>query len=65
VGTSRQQDIAQQRKEAIAEHTAARAAYRRGEGVERINAANRKLAALAEDLYIASAGIDPNYCRDY
>jgi hypothetical protein len=65
MGNSRQQDLAQQRKEAIAEHTAARAAYRRTGKTERINAANKKLAALAEDLYIDSAGIDPNYCRDY
>jgi hypothetical protein len=65
MGTSKQQDIAAQRKAAIDEHTAARAEYRRTGKVERINAANKKLAALAEDLYIDSAGIDPRYCRDY
>ena len=63
MGTSRQQDIAAQRKAAIDEHTAARADYRRTGNVDRINAADRKLAALAEDMYIAAAGIDPNYCR--
>jgi hypothetical protein len=63
MGTSRQQDIAAQRKAAIDEHTAARAEYRRTGNTARINRADNKLAALAQDLYIDAAGIDPNYCK--
>jgi hypothetical protein len=55
--TSRAQDCAERIKEARAEVDKAQRAYSRGGSVGAVNAANARLAAAHNDLYVAASGL--------
>jgi hypothetical protein len=58
-----QQDIALKIKEATRECESAYAEYRRTGSTDRINACNRRLGALHDELWRVDAGIMPDYDR--
>jgi hypothetical protein len=58
--TSRAQDCAEKIKQARAEVEQATWDYRRGGSVDRVNAANRRLADANDALYVADSGM----CED-
>lgn len=58
--TSRAQDCAERIKQAQADVAKADRAYRRGGGVDALNAANRRLADAHNDLYVADGGTVPD-----
>jgi hypothetical protein len=61
--TARQQDLARDIQQATVECEKARAAYRRGEGVDRYNACNRRLGELQQEMWRVPAGIATDYDR--
>lgn len=58
MGQGSQQVIAEKINDARREQQQAYAGYRRGEGTDRINAADRRLANLAQELYCDAANVD-------
>jgi hypothetical protein len=58
--TSRAQDCAEKIKQAQIDVGNADAAYRKGGSLDALNAANRKLAAAHNDLYVADGGTVPD-----
>jgi hypothetical protein len=61
--TARQQDIAREIQQATVDCERARDAYRRGEGVDRYNKCNSRLAELQQEMWRVPAGIATNYDR--
>ena len=61
--TSREQDVAAQIKQATIECEKAQAAYRRGAGADRVNACNRRLGELHQELWRVAGGLVSNYDR--
>ena len=59
--TSRAQDCAEKIKQAQIDVGNADAAYRKGGSLDALNAANRKLAAAHNDLYVADGGTVPDH----